>query len=113
MNTIQFFANKNCAETNEYVGIGQKLPSCDQFELQMWLADIGKGQQVWCGSLQNVSSGEKHHFKGWTGLVANLQEILTPMAQLEVLSALLPIQEAAYRKPNRLFISMNAQMSDV
>ena len=55
--------------------------------------DIGNEKDAWCGSLQNLSDGEKHYFKGRSELVANLQNILTPFAQLEVLKALLPTEE--------------------
>ena len=62
----------------------------DLFELQMFLVDIGNGQSEWYGRLQNASDGEKCYFRGWYGLVANLQGVLTPIAQVEVLKALLP-----------------------
>jgi hypothetical protein len=67
----------------------------DLFELQMFFVDIGNGEKEWCGSLQNVIDGGKRYFKGWSGLVANLQGILTPPAQMEVLKALLPLHDAA------------------
>jgi hypothetical protein len=89
MNAIQFFANKNCAEIDDPMGVGHRPLKTDLFELQMGLIDIGNGQTVWGGSLQNVNNGEKRFFKGWSGLVANLQEILTPSAQLEVLKELM------------------------
>jgi hypothetical protein len=57
----------------------------DLFELQMFIVDLGNGQKSWYGSLQNVESGEKHYFKGWSGLAAYLHGILTPNAQLEML----------------------------
>jgi hypothetical protein len=59
----------------------------------MFLIDIGNGQRSWFGSLQNVNCEKKHYFKGWCGLVADLQKILTPSAQLKVLNALLPMKD--------------------
>lgn len=76
--------------------IGHRLLRTDLFELQMSLIDIGNGQKLWGGTLQNINKGEKRFFKGWSGLVANLQEILTPSAQLEVLKALLRTKDAVY-----------------
>jgi len=101
MNAIQFFANKNCTEIDDSMAIGHKPLGTDLFELQMGLIEIGNGQAVWAGSLQNVNNGEKHYFKGWLGLVANLREILTPIAQLEVLNALMQIEEVIYCGPDR------------
>lgn len=89
MNTIRFFANKNDTEPEDPMEIGHGSPVTDLFELQMGLIDIGNGQAVWGGSLQNVNNGEKHFFKGWSGLVTNLQPMLIPSAQLEVLKALM------------------------
>jgi hypothetical protein len=64
----------------------------DLFEVQMFLVDIGNGQNVWYGRLHKVADGEKHYFRGWSGLVARLQGILTPVAQLEVLEAFLSMR---------------------
>jgi hypothetical protein len=89
MSTIRFFANKNYAEIDDPMDVGHRSPETDLFELQMGLIDIGNGQAVWGGSLQNVNNGKKRFFKGWLGLVANLQEMLTPSAQFEVLKALM------------------------
>ena len=94
MKAIQFFANKNYSEIDDPIDIGHRPPETDLFELQMDLIDIGNGQAVWGGSLQNVNNGEKRFFKGWSGLVENLQEMLTPSAQLEVLKALIRTKEA-------------------
>jgi hypothetical protein len=96
MNAIRFFANKNYTEIEDAVHIGHRRLRTDLFELQMSLIDIGNGQVLWGGTLQNVNNGEKRFFKGWSGLVANLQEILTPSAQLEVLKALLRTKDAVY-----------------
>jgi hypothetical protein len=96
MNAIQFFANKNFAETVDPMDIGHRPPEKDLFEVQIGLVDIGNGQDVWFGSLKNVHNGEKHYFRGWSELVANLQGILTPFAQLEVLKALLPGKQMTY-----------------
>jgi hypothetical protein len=96
MNAIRLFANKNYAEIEDSVHVGHRRLRPDLFELQIGLIDIGNGQAVWGGSLQNVNNGEKRFFKGWSGLVANLQEILTPSAQLEVLKALLRTKDAVY-----------------
>ena len=76
--------------------LGYKLLGSDLFELQMGVIDIGNGQVLWGGTLQKVNNGEKRFFKGWSGLVANLQEILTPSAQLEVLKALLRTKDTVY-----------------
>jgi hypothetical protein len=94
MKAIQFFANKNYTEIDHPIDVGQRSPETDLFELQMGLIDIGNGQAVWGGSLQNVNNGKKRFFKGWSGLAANLQEMLTPSAQLEVLKALMRTKEA-------------------
>ena len=93
MNSIQFFANKDCAEMVNPMYVGHRRPETDLFELQMGPIEIGNGQAVWGGSLQNVNNGEKRYFKGWSSLAANLREILTPLAQLEVLKALLQTNE--------------------
>jgi hypothetical protein len=76
------------------MALGHGLPTTDLFELQIGLIDIGNGQAIWGGSLQNVDSGKKHFFQGWSSLVANLQEMLTPSAQLEVLKELMRTEEA-------------------
>jgi hypothetical protein len=94
MSTIRFFANKNSSAIVDPIDVGHRPPGRDLFELQMGLIEIGNGQAVWGGSLNNVNNGEKRYFKGWSGLVANLQEILTPLAQLEVLKALMRTKEA-------------------
>jgi len=96
MNAIRFFANKNYTEIDDPIDVGHRPPETDLFELQMGLIDIGNGQAVWGGRLQNANNGEKRFFKGGQGLVANLQEILTPSAQLEVLKALMRTKEAWY-----------------
>ena len=93
MNAIRFFTNKDYTETDDPMDAGPRSLKTDLFELQMSLIDIGNGQAVWGGSLQNVNNGEKHFFKGWLGLAANLQEMLTPSAQLEVLKALVRIKQ--------------------
>lgn len=94
MNAIRFFANKNSLEVDHSRDVGYRSPRKDLFELQMGLIDIGNGLAVWGGSLKNVDNGEKRFFKGWSGLAANLQEMLTPSAQLEVLKALMRTREA-------------------
>ena len=94
MNAMRFFANKIYAEIEDPVNVGQRPPRTDLFELQMGLIDIGNGQALWSGTLQNVKNGEERFFKDWSGLVANLQEILTPSAQLEVLKALIRTKDA-------------------
>jgi hypothetical protein len=96
MNAIHFFANKNCIEIYDSITVGHKPLGTDLFELQMGLIEIGNGQAVWAGSLQNANNGEKHYFKGWSGLVANLREILTSFGQLEVLKVLMQIKEVMY-----------------
>lgn len=94
MNAIRFFANKNYAEIEDTLHIGHRPRRTDLFELQMCPIDIGNGRILWGGALQSVSNGEKRYFRGWSGLVANLQEILTPSAQLEVLKALIQTKDA-------------------
>ena len=89
MNTLQFFTDKDCFGTCDPMDTPHRPAGADLFELQMFLVDIGNGQKAWYGSLQKVDGGEKHYFKGWSGLAANLQGILTPSAQLEVLKTLL------------------------
>jgi hypothetical protein len=96
MNAIRFFANKDYAEIADPVDIGHRLHGTDLFELQMGLIDIGNGQVIWGGTLQNVNNGEKRFFRGWSGLVDTLQEILTPPAQFEVLKALIRTQGTVY-----------------
>lgn len=94
MNTVRFFTNKNYTEIEDPMDVGRRSTKTDLFELQMSLIDIGNGQAVWGGSLQNVHNGEKRLFKGWSGLAANLQDMLTPSAQLEVLKALLRLKQS-------------------
>lgn len=94
MNVIRFFANKHYAQKENPMDIGHRMLGTELFELQMGLIDIGNGQILWGGTLQNVNNGEKRFFKGWSGLVANLQELLTPSAQLEVLKALIRTKDA-------------------
>ncbi|HEU4745732.1 MAG TPA: hypothetical protein VFS61_10870 [Anaerolineales bacterium] len=88
MNTIQFFTDKECFPACDAMDIPHRPAGADLFELQMFMVDIGNGQKAWYGSLQRMDNGEKHYFKGWSGLAANLQGILTPSAQLEVLKTL-------------------------
>lgn len=89
MNTIQFFTDKDCFGACDPLNVRQRPVGADLFELQMFLVDIGNGRNAWYGSLQNVNDGAKHYFKGWSGLAANLQGILTPPAQLELLQTLM------------------------
>jgi len=96
MITIQFFANKNDSEIVDPLDIGHRPLGTDLFELQVGLIEIGNGQAVWGGSLQNVNNGEKRYFKSWSSLDVNLREILTPSAQLEVLKALMQTKEVVY-----------------
>ena len=89
MNGIQFFASKNYADIADHIDVGHRPPETDLFVLQVGLIDIGNGQAVWGGSLQRVYNGEKRYFKGWSELAANLQEILTPLAQFRILQELM------------------------
>jgi hypothetical protein len=93
VNTIRFFINKNCWEACDPMVLEHKPAGAGEFELQMFLVDIGNGRKSWYGRLQNVNDEKKHYIKGWSGLVADLQKILTPSAQLKVLNALLPIKD--------------------
>lgn len=88
MNTIQFFTDKDCFPACDPMDVLHRPIGADLFELRIFLVDIGNGQNAWYGSLQNVDNRKKHYFKGGSGLVANLQGILTPTAQLEVLKTL-------------------------
>ena len=101
MNTIRFFANNNDSGVVDPLDIGHRPLGTDLFELQVGLIEIGNGQVVWGGSLQNVNNGEKHYFKDWSGLVANLRKVLTPFAQLEVLNTLMQIEEGMYCRQDR------------
>lgn len=96
MNSIQFFADKNCSKRDNSTNGVHGPTSTDLFELKTWLVDIGNGRNEWCGSLHNVSNGERHYFNSWSGLATTLQDILTPFAQLEVMRALLPMEEVTY-----------------
>ena len=89
MNNIQFFNDKICQGTCDPLDLSHMPVGAELFELQMFLLDIGNGQNAWCGSLRHLNDGKKLYFRGWAGLTANLQGILTPVAQLEVLSVLL------------------------
>jgi hypothetical protein len=89
VNTIQFSIDKNCLEACDLINARERALEVKLFELQMFPVDIGNGKDTWCGSLQRLHDGEKHYFKGWSGLISNLQGMLTPMAQLEVLKAFL------------------------
>ena len=93
MNTIRIFINKNCWEAHDPLGLEPRPAGASEFELQMFLVDIGNGRKSWYGSLQNVHDEKKHYFKGWSGLVADLRKMLTPSAQLQVLNALLPMKD--------------------
>ena len=93
MNSVQFFTDRNCLESCDPMDIQHRPAGTDLFELQMFLVDIGNGQKAWCGSLQNVADRKKHYVKGWSGLIADLQKILTPSAQLQVLNMLLPMKD--------------------
>ena len=94
MNTIQFFASKNYADIDDPMDVGHRPPGTELFELRTGLMEIGNGQAVWGGSLQDVNNREKRYFKGWSGLVANLQGILTPLAQFRVLQELMAAEIA-------------------
>ena len=96
MNTIRFFANKNDSGVVDPLDIGHRPLGTDLFELQVGLIEIGNGQAVWGGSLQNVNNGEKRYFKSWSSLDMNLRKILTPSVQLEVLKALMQTKEVVY-----------------
>ena len=100
MNAIQFFTDRNCFPVCDAMDIPHRPDGADLFELQMFLVDIGNGQNVWYGRLQKMDDGEKHYFKGWSGMVVNLQGILSPFAQLEVLKALLYLDQATYGRRN-------------
>ena len=89
MKAIQFFTDRNCFPACHPLDIPNRPAGADLFELQMFLVDLGNGQNTWCGRLQNLNDGEKNYFKGWSGLVANLQGILTPAAQFEVFKVFL------------------------
>lgn len=89
MKTIRFFANKDFSEIVDPIDVGHRPAGTNLFELQMGLVDIGNGQAVWIYSLKRVYNGEQRYFKDWAGLVAGLQEILTPLAQLRVLQELM------------------------
>ena len=82
MYTVHFFTDKDCFPTCDPMDVSHRPVGADLFELQMSLVDLGNGQNAWYGSLQNVDDRKKHYFKGWSGLVTNLQGILTPSAQL-------------------------------
>jgi hypothetical protein len=94
MNAIRFSIDPNCVKECELIDIRKTTVGVNQFEVRMFLADIGNGQSVWYGSLQNLKNGEKHYFPGWSGLVANLKKFLTFQAQLEVLNAFAPSDES-------------------
>lgn len=96
MSTLQFFTYRNCLEAYDPMDVRHRPAGTDLFALQMFLVDIGNGRNEWCGSLQKVNDGEKHYFKGWSGLAGKLEGLLIPSAQLDVLKALLPFDEAAY-----------------
>ena len=96
MNTVQFFSDKNFPEACNPMDIRHTPAGADVFELQMFLVDIGNGRNAWCGRLQNMNGREKRYFKGWSGLAANLQGLLTPIAQLEVFKVLAPLSKEIY-----------------
>jgi hypothetical protein len=95
MSTLQFFTCTNCLEAYDPVDVRHRPAGTELFALEMFLVDIGNGRNEWYGSLQNINNGEKHYFKGWSGLVANLQGLLTPSVQMEILRAILPLDAAA------------------
>lgn len=96
MDTIRFFTDANCVGACELIDARQRVAEANQFEVRMFLVDIGNGQVAWYGSLQNVKKGEPHYFRGWSGLVANLQRILSSGAQLEILKTFAPLAESAH-----------------
>ena len=89
MNAIQFFTDRNCFPACDPLDVPHRPDGADLFELQMFLVDLGNGQNAWYGSLQNLEEGGKRYFRGWAGMVANLHGILTPSAQFEVLQVFL------------------------
>ena len=89
MSTIQFFTDRNCLEACDLIDGRPNPLGATQFELRMFLVDLGVGQSAWYGSLQNLNEGKKLYFRGWSGLMATLQGLLTPGGQLEVLKTLL------------------------
>ena len=95
MNTIQFFASRNCSEIIDPIDVSHRPAGTTLFELHMDLVDIGNGQAVWAGSLQKMHNGKKRYFQGWSGLIANLQMILTPPAQFRVLQELMAAEIAS------------------
>jgi len=88
MNALQFFTDRNCFPACDPLDILHRPTGADLFELQMFLVDLGSGQNTWYDSLENVESRKKHYFKGWSGLTTHLQGTFTPSAQLEILITL-------------------------
>ena len=89
VNSINFFTDKYCFGACDPMDIRHRPEGADLFELQMFLVDLGNGQNAWYGSLQNLDEGGRRYFRGWSGMVANLHGILTPSAQFEVLQVFL------------------------
>ena len=96
MSTIQFFTDRNCLEACDLIDGRPNPLGATQFELRMFLVDLGNGQCDWYGSLQTVNDGNKKYFRGWSGLVSNLQRFLSLGAQLIVLRALIPFDHISY-----------------
>jgi hypothetical protein len=89
MNTIKFLANKNGLDIVDPTDIGDSPTEANLFELHIDLVDIGNGQTAWASSLKKVYNGEQRYFRDWSGLVAGLQDILTPRAQFRILQELM------------------------
>jgi len=92
VNAIQFFTDRNCFPACDAMDLRHRPDGADLFEVQMFLVDIGNGQNIWYGRLKNVNDGEERYFKGWSGMAASLEGILTPLRQLEVLETFLARQ---------------------
>ena len=47
------------------------------FTLRLWQEALAEGQTEWRGTLQSLPDGEACYFRGWPGLIGQLEALLT------------------------------------
>ena len=51
-------------------------PHSHLFTVRLWREEGGTGQTEWRGKVQQVSTGEAHHFREWEALISLLLQML-------------------------------------
>ncbi|MBX7236529.1 MAG: hypothetical protein K1X65_19255 [Caldilineales bacterium] len=46
------------------------------FTLRLWQETVAAGQTEWRGKLQSLPDGEACYFRGWSGLIGQLEALL-------------------------------------